>query len=246
MRTGTILETENTPSRSAYRNEFTISTYLPSRTITTQTAVYGAGAADTFNMLPQASSCAKEADVEGVNPLSRSVGEASDRFAVEVNSAEQFCISLGQPRQQFHHTLTECFFILRLQRSRQFMLKPFQGVLASGATAVGLDDGVPENAIEPSNNTFRVPWPSVCFQSLQKAFLYEVGGQLRITGAHADETREGIKMHKKRICRQEMAGRFQHTYPYTANQCVTIILFVRGRRMTSRSGSASNENRINP
>jgi len=56
-----------------------------------------------------------------------------------------------------------------------------------------------QHAIEPDDDSFRILGHVVCLHGLQQAFLHDVRGQFRITGARTNKTDEGIEMGNQRI-----------------------------------------------
>ena len=154
----------------------------------------GAGAAGALDLLAEFTAGAEEADVDGVDALTAGVGDVCGGLAFEVDAAEQFGVSRWQGGEELHHALAEGLFVCGVGGLGPVVGEFFQGAVARFTTAVGVDDGVTQDAVKPGDDAFGIFRDSVCAQGFEEAFLNEVGGEFGIACAGAGEADEGVQM----------------------------------------------------
>ena len=126
-------------------------------------------------------------------------GDFAAIFAVQIDLLEQVAVLLRHQRQQAFEALAENTFVVVIGRFGKLLLKACQSASAGILSAVDIDNGAPENPIEPGRRgflTFRLAISGQCFY---EAFLDDVFGEVRVAQAISRKGREDLEVLQESV-----------------------------------------------
>ena len=125
------------------------------------------------------------------------------RFSIKINPAHQFRIFGLQSWQQPGHAPANDAVRFRVGRIRQFDGEPFQCLRLGRFLPIKINDGIPQDAIEPRHEFFVVAQFLPGAEGLEHRVLHHVRCQLWIVQPASGESAE-----RREIVRQNPAKRF--------------------------------------
>ncbi len=171
-------------------------TTLPAVAI--EAAVFGAGAANEFELLAQVLAGAEEADVDGIDAYSGGGGEVGGGFAAKIHAAKEFGLGCRKVRDNSHHTLAELTLVFGAHYFRPLLLESGEGPVAGGPAAVSVNDGMAKNPVKPLHRSFVILRLGFRANGFEETLLDDVSGEFGITGAGTHEVHEGIEILDQR------------------------------------------------
>jgi hypothetical protein len=114
-----------------------------------------------------------------------------DGFPAQINPLEKFAVLLRQVGQKAVKALTNCALGFGCDGGWQFSAKIFQRALASIGSPIEVDNGAPQDPVKPGNDVFIGRRFFSGLERLEKTFLDEIFGEVRIADAFPSKSDEG-------------------------------------------------------
>jgi hypothetical protein len=115
-------------------------------------------------------------------------------LAIEVDALKQVSILVWQRWQKSLETLANYIFVFRSGRLGKFAFEFFQCLFAGCIPAVEIDDGIPENPIEPRDGILRGRWLIWGSERFDETVLHQILRQMRIADSAADKGGELVQV----------------------------------------------------
>src|SRR5262245_4926210 len=119
-------------------------------------------------------------------------------LSVKVDLLEQITVLLRDHGQEAFETLAQNAFVPLARRLGKLLLKPFQRPAPSSLPAVNINDGAPENAVEPGGGLLLSFGLALRGQGLHKAFLHHVFCHVRVTETASRECHKNFQIPQQR------------------------------------------------
>jgi hypothetical protein len=138
--------------------------------------------------------CSMKPHIKIVPANSEARGHRIGRFLIQIYALDQASVLRRHRRQQSLHARANNAFFFFIRRGIQLALESCEGSIPRITATVKIDDGPPQNPVEPRLGIFLIANLIGRLQRLEQALLNRVGGKVGIAEALARKACEFINV----------------------------------------------------